>query len=377
MLIHIAKTYPFQFGVVFSGIKTSVSDLIVQLAIEQRQQIDWRRNAAFAAFGFGYLGVVQYTLYVPVFGRIFPKTAEFAAKSLRDKAVDVRGQAAVLAQVFLDQCVHHPFAYYPAFYLTKEFVTSGGKPDVDSALSTWRHNFWPDLYALWQVWVPATLFNFTFSPMWMRIPVVASTSLLWTMILSAMRGAAKTAPQQSGVATRTDVVLVPGETDEPVLGAHVSGRTMEILARGLARRGLIHHTQQQPSEQERSLNGNELRRTLTLSSDDKAHLCVTASGQDRVGLISLLTRYIYDNGGNITDSKMLRMEDEFVIVMHVTAETKTATSLRAQLMSFKDMPHPLDTLEVRAREVGHHTIDRDHKREARLRLTGRDKPGET
>ena len=41
-----------------------------------------------------------------------------------------------------------------------------------------------------QVWVPATLFNFSFSPMWMRIPVVASTSLLWTCILSSMRGAA-------------------------------------------------------------------------------------------------------------------------------------------------------------------------------------------
>jgi hypothetical protein len=42
--------------------------------------------------------------------------------------------------------------------------------------------------ALWKVWVPATIFNFTFSPMYLRIPVVAMTSLIWTCILSAMRG---------------------------------------------------------------------------------------------------------------------------------------------------------------------------------------------
>ena len=36
--------------------------------------------------------------------------------------------------------------------------------------------------------MPATMFNFTFSPMYLRIPVVATTSLLWTCILSAMRG---------------------------------------------------------------------------------------------------------------------------------------------------------------------------------------------
>ena len=36
--------------------------------------------------------------------------------------------------------------------------------------------------------MPATVFNFTFSPMHMRIPVAATTSLLWSVILSIMRG---------------------------------------------------------------------------------------------------------------------------------------------------------------------------------------------
>ena len=55
----IPMEYPFAFGVVFSGFKTSFSDLMVQKVVEQREQIDWKRNAAFAAFGFIYLVSIQ------------------------------------------------------------------------------------------------------------------------------------------------------------------------------------------------------------------------------------------------------------------------------------------------------------------------------
>ena len=179
---------PMAFGVGFSCAKTSVSDLVVQVFVERRENIDWKRNAAFASFGFGYLGIVQYSLYVPVFSRLFPNAEKFAAKSLREKAADFKGQAALAAQVFLDQCVHHPFMYFPAFYMTKEVVCLGMDASPTKVYERWSENFWPDLFALWKLWVPATAMNFAFSPMWMRIPVVASTSLIWTCILSSMRG---------------------------------------------------------------------------------------------------------------------------------------------------------------------------------------------
>ena len=87
----IPKTYPLAFGVMFSGFKTSFSDLLVQKVVEQREKVDWKRNAAFACFGFFYLGGVQYTLYVPIFSRLFPGAAAFAAKPLRAKFKDVKG----------------------------------------------------------------------------------------------------------------------------------------------------------------------------------------------------------------------------------------------------------------------------------------------
>jgi hypothetical protein len=183
----IPVKYPLAFGVVLSGSKTSLSDLLVQKVVEKRENVDWRRNAAFASFGFLYLGVVQYTLYVPVFGRLFPNAASFAAKPIAQKVKDVRGMMNLFAQTFLDQCVHHPLMYFPAFYITKELVMTE-KPDIGRVLSDYRANMKEDLTALWKLWVPGTLINFAFMPMHYRIPFAAGISLVWTMVLSAMRG---------------------------------------------------------------------------------------------------------------------------------------------------------------------------------------------
>jgi hypothetical protein len=67
-LAKIPIKHPFAFGVGISTVKTSASDLLVQTVVEQRtlDEIDWKRNAAFATFGCFYLGGVQYALYVPV-----------------------------------------------------------------------------------------------------------------------------------------------------------------------------------------------------------------------------------------------------------------------------------------------------------------------
>ena len=153
----VPKAYPFAFGLVISGFKTSFSDLLVQKVIEQKEwkQVDWKRNAAFATFGFFYLGGVQYMIYVPLFGRLFPNAASFAAKPIRDKVKDVRGIFSCLGQVFLDQCVHHPLMYFPVFYCTRELVMRE-KPDLMRCLQEYRGNMKEDLIALWKVGIFVT-----------------------------------------------------------------------------------------------------------------------------------------------------------------------------------------------------------------------------
>eukprot|EP00429_Kryptoperidinium_foliaceum_P010576 CAMPEP_0176001638 /NCGR_PEP_ID=MMETSP0120_2-20121206/230_1 /TAXON_ID=160619 /ORGANISM="Kryptoperidinium foliaceum, Strain CCMP 1326" /LENGTH=425 /DNA_ID=CAMNT_0017334193 /DNA_START=73 /DNA_END=1351 /DNA_ORIENTATION=- len=271
----IPARYPMAFGVVLSGFKTSFSDLLVQKVVERREKIDWRRNSAFAAFGFIYLGGVQYTLYVPIFGRLFPSASQFIAKPLA-KLKDTRGMFEVVAQTFLDQCVHHPLMYFPAFYITRELVMQD-QPDVMKVLRQYKMNLTEDLMALWKIWVPCTLVNFAFMPMHFRIPFVAGVSLCWTCVLSAMRGG--------------DVA----HSDEMAGGA-VTGASYLLLQEGL----------------------DVFNKTPVELDDTMRHVNISAAGKDRPGLVADLSRHIAREGGNVTHSKMIRLGEEFIIQMHVS-----------------------------------------------------------
>eukprot|EP00808_Paulinella_micropora_P010893 g51763.t1 len=295
------RLHPVLFGVGYSTVKTSVSDLIVQKFVEKREEIDWRRNGAFALFGFFYLGGVQYALYVPVFGRMFPQAASFATKPLRDKAKDTRGIFNVFAQTFLDQCVHHPLGYFPAFYITKEVVTRREDFSISHALNAYQDNLWDDLKALWKIWVPSTLLNFAFSPMWLRIPVVATTSLVWTMILSAMRGSSQ--------------IAVEAEDEGDFMGGAVTGRTLAVVTTGLYKKMKGH-----------SVGPVELDPHLS-------HIYVTASGPDKRGIVAALARVISEHNGNITTSKMCRLGGDFTILMHVAVEPGMEDKMRHALGS--------------------------------------------
>jgi predicted amino acid-binding ACT domain protein len=310
--------YPFAFGVVLSGFKTSFSDLLVQKVVERKQKIDWKRNAAFTAFGFVYLGGVQYTLYVPVFGRLFPNAASFASKPLRQKLKDIRGMWQLLAQTFCDQCVHHPLMYFPAFYITKELVmgpsnNASGKPEIGRVLGEYRRNMNEDLLALWKIWVPATLFNFAFMPMHLRIPFVAGVSLLWTSVLSAMRGG--------------DVVH-----GHDMAGGAVTGSTYQILLEGL----------------------DTFNTTPVEMDSNMEHMNISAAGKQRPGLVALLARHIADYGGNVTHSKMVRLGEEFIIQMHVAVPKEQINNFRQSLRERK-----LKELDIQATKLTRRATKKD------------------
>mmetsp|Transcript_24969 Transcript_24969/g.37349 ORF Transcript_24969/g.37349 Transcript_24969/m.37349 type:complete len:416 (-) Transcript_24969:61-1308(-) len=328
----IPVQYPLSFGVVISTVKTSASDLLVQKVVERRENIDWKRNGAFALFGCFYLGGFQYFLYVPVFGRIFPNAAKFAAKPLREKLKDIRGCMNVGSQVFLDQCVHHPLMYFPAFYLVKDFVATNGNPDISRVLSDYKKTMKEDLIALWKVWVPSTLLNFAFMPMWARIPWVAGTSALWTCILSAMRGASV--------------------SDIPSIDAiHVTGASFKIIEEGI----------------------EEIFPCPVELDKDLSHFCISASGPDKTGWVALVADEVAKNGGNVTHSKMVRLGSEFIILMHVAVAPETKGDLMIALRKSKE----LAPLNIRCTSLNR----RETKKTAsvkggyRIHCHGEDKPG--
>lgn len=206
------RTFPsrhaFLFGLVVSVVKTGGMDAFVQWRIEGKsmEEMDWPRVWTFALFGLFYLGGVQYFIYVPLYTRCwFPNAIRFTQLPLREKLYDRAGQLLVLKQVLFDQLVHCPFMYYPSFYILKECMNSRGQgPWVSAALSRYSDNFWVDMKALWSVWAPSFLINFTFCPAWMRIPFVALTNVLWTGILSFMRGAEGRDEVQRKVSQRSE-----------------------------------------------------------------------------------------------------------------------------------------------------------------------------
>ena len=304
-LLAYSKANPLTFGVVFSTIKTSAADLLVQLQFEKKKfdEIDWRRNSAFALFGCFYLGGVQYALYVPIFGRMFPKAAEFAAKPIAEKLKDPKGIFNMLTQVFLDQCVHHPLAYFPVFYSVKEVVGGGS---ISDGLAKYQKNIWEDLLALWKVWVPATMFNFTFSPMWLRIPCVATTSLLWTCILSAMRG-----------------------DDAPPL-------TSEEAAAAIGAQGRLLLRENRPRELDPNLD----------------HVIVIATGHDGPGRVSALTKTIHESAqGNVSESKMVKMGGHLMAMMVVSLPGGAADKVKLeQAMEKMDFKEGLN-LDVRVVDI--------------------------
>lgn len=329
-IIRIAKNYPIRFGMGYSLFKTSGCDLMVQKVVEKREHIDWRRNAAFGTFGLLYLGGVQYMIYVPLFSRLFPNAASFAAKSVGEKLRDGPGLRNLVSQVFLDQGVHHPLLYFPVFYMIKDFVTSP-KPDPVQAVKEYGGNMREDLIALWKVWIPSTFLNFAFMPMWARIPWVASTSLIWTCILSAMRGSSD----------------VPAAAVEG--GGGVDAQTMRLVTRPL----IGPAPRLDPSH---------------------AHLLVSVSGPDRPGIVAELTHELCQYQGSITTSKMMSLGQEFAITMHVEAPIDNVGALRAALSRGKLISEY--ALDVHTRQVPPLTAGwKQPSFSANINLQGIDRPG--
>jgi len=327
----IPMQYPMLFGATISTFKTSLSDLLVQKVVEKKEAIDWKRNLAFASFGCFYLGGVQYSLYVPIFGRMFPNAASFAAKSIREKLKDGKGLLDLGKQVFIDQCIHHPLLYFPVFYAIKEVVTKE-TPNLKGAMLEYKENMKEDLTALWKIWIPATIFNFAFMPMWGRIPTVAATSLVWSCVLSTMRG--------GDVAHSDDMA-----------GGALTGASFKLLEEGLG---------------EYFSSPVELDQNMT-------HVCVSAGGPDKVGWVSTLARAVADGGGNITHSKMVRLGKDFIVMMHVAVPHGEARQLQASLNDDKDLEQfGITVSSLTRRQTGKFI---DAMTGFRIHCVGTDRPG--
>jgi len=183
------KRQPFATNIIVATVKTSLADLIVQKA-EGKEKIDWSRNGVFTVFGFAYLGICQWFIYVTVFTRLCPNAIRFANLPWKDKLKDRAGQIDLVKQTCLDNFVHYTFIYFPVFYTFKEIMQGGGSIDsglVQRGVAKYWTNIVKDNQYIWALWIPGDLIVYAV-PIWMRLPLNHAISLVWTMILSFVRG---------------------------------------------------------------------------------------------------------------------------------------------------------------------------------------------
>lgn len=189
------KRRPYATNIIVATVKTSLADLIVQKA-EGKKEIDWGRNGVFTAFGFAYLGVVQWFVYVTIFTRLCPNAIRFSNLPWAEKLKDRAGQIDLVKQTCYDNFVHYTFVYYPVFYFFKELIQSDPNIDKNPVACAerglkkyWKNCVTDNLY-MWSLWVPGDLLVYA-CPIWMRLPLNHGISLVWTMILSNLRGSEK------------------------------------------------------------------------------------------------------------------------------------------------------------------------------------------
>lgn len=189
------KRRPYATNIIVATVKTAMADIIVQKA-EGKKDIDWDRTKVFTAFGFAYLGVAQWFVYVTVFTKLCPNAIRFSNLSWADKLKDRPGQIDLLKQTALDNFVHYTFVYFPVFYCFKEAIQAkdqegaGLLSTIQGGCKKYWNNFYMDNIYIWSLWVPGDLVVYA-CPIWMRLPLNHAISLVWTMILSSLRGAEK------------------------------------------------------------------------------------------------------------------------------------------------------------------------------------------
>ena len=184
------KRRPFIFQLCIATVKTCLADMLVQVTMDHKSfsEIDWKRNAVFVSFGFGYLGCMQYFLYVKVMRFLWPAMDKFAnLPTIAAKLADKAGLRALIGQICTDCFFITPFCYYPTFYCFKQVMQ--GEPDrsfpeiFTAAIANYRQNALSDNLAFWKLWLPMDFVIYCM-PIWLRLPCVHMVCLFLLIYIS-------------------------------------------------------------------------------------------------------------------------------------------------------------------------------------------------
>ena len=187
------KKHPLLAAVFCATLKDSSCDVATQRTMNpEGAPWDWRRTAIFATFGATFVGAWQYWLFSVVVPRVIPMSAGFAAAPLRQKLTDTVGLRSIALFVAVENLFNQPFGHFPTLYAIKYRLTHGGASlgdSVGAGVADARRNFVEDNINSCAVWVPATIINGLFVPVWARVPFMNLCGCGWTSFISYTKGA--------------------------------------------------------------------------------------------------------------------------------------------------------------------------------------------
>ena len=192
---------PVLSGVIITVIRSVGADLFAQMGVEKKKwsEINWRRVVGFGAFGGIYVAFFMYYLYVWLL------TPLPTWLGLKGKLV------CGIFTMLVDQFIHTPFLYIPAYYLSCEWVKN--KPNANllaDAYETWKREIKSTFKAALGVWLPAMTINFCVLPTHLMVPWINLVGLCWMVFLSVSSGGKEVAQHPMSVAP-FDVVDTDGD----------------------------------------------------------------------------------------------------------------------------------------------------------------------
>ena len=171
------REHPLKASIAVTTCKAGAADLIVQLVVEERREVDQRRLLTFFTLGATYQGCAQYWLFNCLFERWFPG----------------RAMLPTLQKVLAANLIADPVFFFPTFYTLNEFLAR--EPEdalsldtVRVALGKYYDNCFIDWRNTWGVWLPGHLVTYGVMPPHLRMPWIAAVSFGYLSLLSFTRG---------------------------------------------------------------------------------------------------------------------------------------------------------------------------------------------
>mmetsp|Transcript_8491 Transcript_8491/g.21781 ORF Transcript_8491/g.21781 Transcript_8491/m.21781 type:complete len:199 (-) Transcript_8491:90-686(-) len=162
--------WPVTTNITTGALLGAAGDVVCQRIVEQTEVINRRRLFAMTVFGGAYVGGAATFVY-----RLYPRLIAMMPTALR--ATPTRN---AVTAMLLDQVVHCPLVYTPAFYISTNVLQGS---TVEMAIGELRAKYVESVVACAGFWVPFMFANFRYMPPALHVLTMQGANLAWTVII--------------------------------------------------------------------------------------------------------------------------------------------------------------------------------------------------